>query len=344
MTRKAEAADFAGKVAVITGAGSGIGRALALRLAGLGADLALCDIDIDGAEATAVRCEGKGVRVRADRLDVTEREAVLAYADEVREHFGKVNQMYNNAGIAYYGEVTRESFKDIERVLDVNFWGVVNMTKAFLPHLIESGDGHVVNVSSLFGLITYPGQSAYNASKFAVRGFTECLRQEMLLAGHPVRVTCVHPGGIKTAVARNATAAAGLDAAGIARAFDHAAGAAQPGDGGRHHRRGRRATAGARPGGRGGQGPRPAGARQPGRLPAVRHLDVAPHQDRPAPRDHAVKSLPLPLARVLLHPGFRLAFHHRLPFPAQRALLNAFARLQPLPPDTSVRTLRLGSR
>ncbi|GAA0444783.1 SDR family oxidoreductase [Streptomyces sp. NPDC046215] len=220
MTRKAEAADFAGKVAVITGAGSGIGRALALRLAGLGADLALCDIDIDGAEATAVRCEGKGVRVRADRLDVTEREAVLAYADEVREHFGKVNQMYNNAGIAYYGEVTRESFKDIERVLDVNFWGVVNMTKAFLPHLIESGDGHVVNVSSLFGLITYPGQSAYNASKFAVRGFTECLRQEMLLAGHPVRVTCVHPGGIKTAVARNATAAAGLDAAGIARAFD----------------------------------------------------------------------------------------------------------------------------
>lgn len=145
---------------------------------------------------------------------------MLAYADEVRAHFGRVNQMYNNAGIAFYGEVARESFKDIERVLDVNFWGVVNMTKAFLPHLIESGDGHVVNVSSLFGLITYPGQSAYNASKFAVRGFTECLRQEMLLARHPVRVTCVHPGGIKTAVARNATAAAGLDAAGIARAFD----------------------------------------------------------------------------------------------------------------------------
>ncbi|MGI5450836.1 SDR family NAD(P)-dependent oxidoreductase [Streptomyces sp. CA-243310] len=220
MTRKAEAAGFAGKVVVITGAGSGIGRALALRLADLGADLALCDIDVDGAEATAVRCEAKGVGVKVDRLDVTQREAVLAYADEVRAHFGRVNQMYNNAGIAFYGEVARESFKDIERVLDVNFWGVVNMTKAFLPHLIESGDGHVVNVSSLFGLITYPGQSAYNASKFAVRGFTECLRQEMLLARHPVRVTCVHPGGIKTAVARNATAAAGLDAAGIARAFD----------------------------------------------------------------------------------------------------------------------------
>lgn len=220
MTKKPQDASFAGKVVVITGAGSGIGRALAMRLAGLGADLALCDVDSDAVEATAVRCEGLGVRVRADRLDVTEREAVLAYADEVRAHFGTVHQMYNNAGIAYYGEVERETFKDIERVLDVNFWGVVNMTKAFLPHLIASGDGHVVNVSSLFGLITYPGQSAYNASKFAVRGFTECLRQEMLLARHPVHVTCVHPGGIKTAVARNATAAEGMDAAGIARAFD----------------------------------------------------------------------------------------------------------------------------
>ncbi|WP_434599879.1 SDR family NAD(P)-dependent oxidoreductase [Streptomyces sp. A5-4] len=220
MTKKPQDACFAGKVVVITGAGSGIGRALAVRLAGLGADLALCDVDADAVEVTAVRCEGLGVRVRADRLDVTEREAVLAYAEKVRAHFGTVHQMYNNAGIAYYGEVERETFKDIERVLDVNFWGVVNMTKAFLPHLIESGDGHVINVSSLFGLITYPGQSAYNASKFAVRGFTECLRQEMLLARHPVHVTCVHPGGIKTAVARNATAAEGMDAAGIARAFD----------------------------------------------------------------------------------------------------------------------------
>ncbi|MFI6644538.1 SDR family NAD(P)-dependent oxidoreductase [Streptomyces sp. NPDC050504] len=220
MTRKPHDVSFSGKTVVITGAGSGIGRALAVRLAGLGADLALCDVDGDGVEATAVRCEGLGGRVRTDRLDVTERRAVLAYAQEIRAHFGTVNQVYNNAGIAYYGEVERESFKDIERVLDVNFWGVVNVTKAFLPHLIASGDGHVVNVSSLFGLITYPGQSAYNASKFAVRGFTECLRQEMLLARHPVRVTCVHPGGIRTAVARNATAAEGMDAARIARAFD----------------------------------------------------------------------------------------------------------------------------
>jgi len=220
MTMTREDRSFAGSVVVITGAGSGIGRELALRLAGLGAELALADIDSAGVEVTALRCEAAGARVRADVLDVTEREKVFAYADEVHAHFGKVNQVYNNAGVAHYGEVTRDSFKHLERVLDVNFWGVVNMTKAFLPHLIASGDGHVVNISSLFGLITYPGQSAYNASKYAVRGFTECLRQEMLLAGQPVHVTCVHPGGIKTEVARNATASEGLDAARIARAFD----------------------------------------------------------------------------------------------------------------------------
>ena len=99
------------------------------------------------------------------------------------------------------------TFEDIDRVMDVDFWGVVNGTKAFLPYLIASGDGHVVNISSLFGLLAVPGQSAYNAAKFAVRGFTETLRQEMLIAGHPVQVTCVHPGGIKTAIARNARAA-----------------------------------------------------------------------------------------------------------------------------------------
>ncbi|WP_316525477.1 SDR family NAD(P)-dependent oxidoreductase [Kitasatospora brasiliensis] len=220
MSRKSVDTDLEGKVAVITGAGSGIGRALAVLLAGHGARLAISDIDADGLDETAVLCEARGAVVKADQLDVTERAAVAAYASEVRARFGTVNQVYCNAGVAFYGEVEHESFKDIERVLDVNFWGVVNVTKAFLPHVIASGDGHVVNVSSLFGLITFPGQSAYNASKFAVRGFTEALRQEMLLAGHPVRVTCVHPGGIKTAVARNATAADGLDAASIARAFD----------------------------------------------------------------------------------------------------------------------------
>ncbi|MGH3557857.1 MAG: SDR family NAD(P)-dependent oxidoreductase, partial [Mycobacterium sp.] len=144
----------------------------------------------------------------------------VAYADEVNEHFGKVNQIYNNAGIAHTGDIEVCEFKDIERVMDVDFWGVVNGTKAFLPHLISSGDGHVVNISSLFGIFSVPGQAAYNSAKFAVRGFTEALRQEMALAKHPVRVTTVHPGGIKTAIARNATAAEGMDANELAELFD----------------------------------------------------------------------------------------------------------------------------
>jgi len=212
--------EFAGKVCVITGAGSGIGRALALNLAGQGAKLALSDMDSVGLAETVQQVEALGADVRSDHLDVTQREAVLSYADAVVAHFGKVNQVYNNAGIAFHGEVERSEFKDIERIMDVDFWGVVNGTKAFLPHLIASGDGHVVNVSSLFGLLSIPGQSAYNAAKFAVRGFTESLRQEMLIAKHPVKVTCVHPGGIKTAIARNATMPDGDDQVTFAQFFD----------------------------------------------------------------------------------------------------------------------------
>jgi NADP-dependent 3-hydroxy acid dehydrogenase YdfG len=211
---------FEGKVAVITGAGSGIGRALALNLAGKSVRLALSDIDAEGLAETVRRAEALGAQVKADRLNVAEREAVLAYADEVVAHFGAVHQVYNNAGIAHHGDVEATEFKDFERIMDVDFWGVVNGTKAFLPHVIASGDGHIVNISSLFGLIAVPGQSAYNAAKFAVRGFTEALRQEMLVAGHPVKVTCVHPGGIKTAVARNATVCEGEDAATVAEFFD----------------------------------------------------------------------------------------------------------------------------
>ncbi|WP_131823028.1 SDR family NAD(P)-dependent oxidoreductase, partial [Mycobacteroides chelonae] len=114
-------------------------------------------------------------------------------------------------------------FKDIERIIDVDYWGVVNGTKAFLPHLIASGDGHVVNVSSIFGIMGAPGQSAYNAAKFAVRGFTESLRQEMITGKKPVAVTCVHPGGVKTNVARNATMAEGYDHAQFAKLFDRVA-------------------------------------------------------------------------------------------------------------------------
>jgi len=212
--------EFAGKVAVITGAGSGIGRALALNLAAKGARLALSDIDTEGLAETARQAVALGADVKSDRLNVAEREAVLAYADDVVAHYGVVHQIYNNAGIAHNGDVEKSDFKDIERIIDVDFWGVVNGTKAFLPHVIASGDGHIVNISSVFGLIAVPGQSAYNAAKFAVRGFTEALRQEMLVAKRPVKVTCVHPGGIKTAVARNATVADDQDVQSFAEFFD----------------------------------------------------------------------------------------------------------------------------
>jgi NADP-dependent 3-hydroxy acid dehydrogenase YdfG len=211
---------FAGKVAAVTGAGSGIGQALAIELGRSGAKVAISDVDYEGLTQTEEQLKAIGAPVKSDRLDVTEREAFLAYAEAVNEHFGKVNQIYNNAGIAFTGDIEVSQFKDIERVMDVDYWGVVNGTKAFLPYVIASGDGHIINVSSVFGLFSVPGQAAYNAAKFAVRGFTEALRQEMILARHPVAVTTVHPGGIKTAIARNATAAEGLDRDELAKLFD----------------------------------------------------------------------------------------------------------------------------
>ncbi len=211
---------FASKVAVVTGAGSGIGRALAIELGRSGASVAISDVDTEGLAVTEQRLTAIGAPVKTDRLDVTERERFLLYADEVKEHFGKVNHIYNNAGIAFSGDIEVSQFKEIERVMDVDYWGVVNGTKAFLPHLIASGDGHVINISSLFGILAVPGQAAYNSAKFAVRGFTEALRMEMAIAKHPVKVTTVHPGGIKTAIARNATVAEGLDQGSLAETFD----------------------------------------------------------------------------------------------------------------------------
>lgn len=214
---------FAGKVAVVTGAGSGIGRALAVELARSGARLAISDVDVEGLGQAEALIRRIGAPVRADRLDVTEREAFLAYADSVNAHFGIVHQIYNIAGIAFLGDVEVSQFKDIEKVMDVDYWGVVNGTKAFLPHLIASGDGHVVNMSSMFGLFGVPGQAAYNSAKFAVRGFTEALRQEMAIAGHPVAVTVVHPGFVKTAIAANAGHAEGLDRDAGVRVFNKVA-------------------------------------------------------------------------------------------------------------------------
>ena len=216
---------IAGKIAVVTGAGSGIGRAVAYELARRGAKLALSDVDAGGLAETVRHARVIGADVHEQRLDVTDRDAVHSYAEAVAAEFGEVNIVINNAGVAFTGDVVDMHYEQLERVMDVDFWGVVHGTKAFLPHLIASGEGrdssHLVNISSLFGLLSMPSQSAYNAAKFAVRGFTESLRQEMLLAGHAVEVTCVHPGGIKTAIARNAGTAAGINQGEFAAFFDN---------------------------------------------------------------------------------------------------------------------------
>ncbi|MEH3033012.1 MAG: SDR family NAD(P)-dependent oxidoreductase [Aeromicrobium erythreum] len=211
---------YTGKVVVVTGAASGIGRALALELARRGAAVAISDVDVQGLDATAEQARALGATVRTDVLDVSQRELVGQYATDVVEQFGVVNVVINNAGIAFTGTTLEENYKDLERIMDVDFWGVVNGTKEFQPHLIASGDGHVVNISSVFGLFAVPSQGAYNAAKFAVRGFTEALAMEMRIGGLPVGVTCVHPGGIKTNIARNADQAAGRDHDALASSFD----------------------------------------------------------------------------------------------------------------------------
>ncbi len=194
-----------GKVAVVTGAASGIGRALAIELAKRGAiGLALSDVDEIGLAETAQLAGEHGARVHTQRLDVADRSAVLTYAETVAAEFGVVNLVINNAGISATGNFEDITFERFDRVMNIDFGGVLNGSKAFLPHLIASGDGHLVNISSLFGLLSVPGQTPYNAAKFAVRGLTEALRQEMLISKHNVEVTCVHPGGIKTNIAKNA--------------------------------------------------------------------------------------------------------------------------------------------
>jgi len=195
---------FEDKVAAITGAGSGIGRALAMALGAQGCHLALSDVNEAGLEETLRQTAGLGVRVTSQLVDVADREGVYAWADQVASEHGKVNLIFNNAGVAVASTVEKVSYADFEWLMGVNFWGVVYGTKAFLPHLKASGEGHVVNISSVFGLAGMPSQSAYNAAKFAVRGFTESLRQELDMLGYGVSATSVHPGGIKTGIAKAA--------------------------------------------------------------------------------------------------------------------------------------------
>ncbi len=203
-----------GRVAAVTGAASGIGRSLAVELARRGAALALSDVDEVGLAETVTRCEGSGVKVTSQRLDVADRAAVHAWADQVVAEHGRVNLVFNNAGVALVATVDDMSYDDLDWLMGVNFWGVVHGTKAFLPHLKAAGEGHIVNVSSVFGLVSIPSQSAYNAAKFAVRGFTDALRMELEIDPCGVSCTTVHPGGIKTNIARSARvrdSIAGLD-------------------------------------------------------------------------------------------------------------------------------------
>jgi NAD(P)-dependent dehydrogenase (short-subunit alcohol dehydrogenase family) len=219
---------FDGRVAAVTGAASGIGRALARELVARGADVALSDVDEVGLAETVTLCEGSGVKVTSQRVDVADRHAVYAWADQVVADHGRVNLIFNNAGVALGATVEAMSYEDLEWLMNINFWGVVYGTKAFLPHLKAAGEGHVINMSSVFGLVSVPSQSAYNAAKFAVRGFTDCLRMELEMEGSSVSCTTIHPGGIKTNIARNArmdpsVAAAAGDPEEARRNFDKVA-------------------------------------------------------------------------------------------------------------------------
>jgi short-subunit dehydrogenase len=213
---------LAGKVAVITGAGSGIGRALAQALAEEGCHLALADINEDNLHSLSQELQHPERRISCHRLDVADREAVFAFADQVREQHGGAYLVINNAGVAVSQSIAELSYADFEWLMNINFWGVVHGSKAFLPQLLANGSGHIANLSSIFGIVSLPSQGAYNASKFAVRGFTEALRQELCHTG--VSASCVHPGGIKTNIARAARFYKGIDgqrdAERAAQAFD----------------------------------------------------------------------------------------------------------------------------
>jgi len=196
--------DFTGKVAAITGASSGIGRALAMELAGRGCHLALSDIQEEALHAVAEAARQRSVNVTTHRVDVADRAAMHDWADDVAREYGKVNLIFNNAGVALVTSIDGADYADLEWIMGINFWGVVHGTKAFLPHLKATGEGHVINLSSVFGLAGIPSQGGYNAAKFAVRGFTDCLREELEMMNCGVSATCVHPGGIKTNIARAA--------------------------------------------------------------------------------------------------------------------------------------------
>ena len=200
-----------GSAAAVTGAASGIGRALALELAARGCDLALADRDEAGLQATAAEIGRAGSqKVTVHRVDVGEPQQIADFAEAATLAHPGLNIVVNNAGVALLGQFNEIDQAQMDWLMDINFWGVVHSTRAFLPHLARQREAHIVNLSSIFGIIAPPGQTAYAAAKFAVRGFSESLRHELQMAASPVRLSVVHPGGVATNIVRNSRAGTGV--------------------------------------------------------------------------------------------------------------------------------------
>jgi len=195
--------------AAITGAASGIGRALAVELAQRGCDLALADRDEAGLKSLATEL-GAQRKISVHRVDVGEPDDIAQFATEAIAAHPALNIVVNNAGVALMGTFEEIDQAQMEWLFDINFWGVVHGTRAFLPHLKTRGEAHIVNISSIFGIIAPPGQSAYAAAKFAVRGFSESVRHELAVAGSPVKLSVVHPGGVATSIARSSRTGVGV--------------------------------------------------------------------------------------------------------------------------------------
>ena len=196
--------NFKNKVAAITGAGSGMGQQLAVLLAKAGCHLSISDVNEKGLAETVELVKPYNVRVTSKKVNVAKLEEVRAWAADTVQNHGSVNMIFNNAGVALGSTVEGANYEDLEWIMGINYWGVVYGTKEFLPYIKKTGDGHIINTSSLFGLTAQPTQSAYNSSKFAVRGFTESLRQELDIENCGVSALCVHPGGIRTNIANDA--------------------------------------------------------------------------------------------------------------------------------------------